>query len=191
MPPPQKRTRRDATAQTADDAVVPAFKTIAEVTAVDCKPSTTPEPAEDPCTPTAVACKSEDGSTTEEEEDNYEDKHFSQVDLEMQFTIIEGGTRRGGQLLVDDYGYSYTLGNRTKKHTLWRCSVRSAALHCYTTVKQIGDSFTLSHNHAHAGQLGLDTEVISSLLLISRLHTGNVHNHLCNGRIYVCLVTIL
>ena len=77
------------------------------------------------------------------------------------YTMIEGGTRRGGNLLVDSDGFTYVVkGKPGPTCTPWRCSVRGKTRKCPASVKQVGHTFTPGlHPHNHEGDPGCENKV--------------------------------
>lgn len=69
-------------------------------------------------------------------------------DQPITYEIIKGGTVKGGDLLADNQGYTYSLSRRRPRVTTWTCSNRGKK--CAATVRQIGSTFQpggRSHNH--------------------------------------------
>lgn len=61
-------------------------------------------------------------------------------DQPVGFTVVTGGTQRGGPNLAGSDGFTYVV-NRTGNGRLhWRCSIRNKQL-CLATVLQTGDTF--------------------------------------------------
>ena len=70
-----------------------------------------------------------------------------------EYDIIDGCSERGGALLCDSYGYSYTEKKSAFKNSgkiQWRCSKR-----CGATVVQESGIFSKGREHDHAGQPGI------------------------------------
>ncbi len=66
------------------------------------------------------------------------------------YQILEGATQRGGDLLQDPNGFTYTVKKRTNTTVTWTCSVRSVYLKCHATVLQKGSNFVAGrHPHVH------------------------------------------
>ena len=54
--------------------------------------------------------------------------------------------------------------NKSKSSTLWRCSVRSKAIGCPVTVRQIGDRFVTKHtDHVHPADIGRRLKAVISV----------------------------
>lgn len=69
-------------------------------------------------------------------------------DEPLAYEIIPGGTVKGGDLLADNQGYTYSRSRKRPRVTTWCCSNRGRK--CPATVRQIGDSFKpggREHNH--------------------------------------------
>ena len=73
------------------------------------------------------------------------------IPTEVHYNVIEGGSQRGGPLLVDSTGYSYNYQRTGPSCKFWRCSRRGKAdRRCFATVQQRGNLFTRGpqdHNH--------------------------------------------
>ena len=54
----------------------------------------------------------------------------------ITYTVLDKGSQRGSQLLVESSGYSYTLKRKHKTSTEWRCSVRNKQTTCRATIRQ-------------------------------------------------------
>lgn len=93
---------------------------------------------------------------------------------EVRYTTVEGGTQRGGTLLVDSDGYSYTVKRSGPTHTHYRCAVKRKDLTCLATVKQTGNDYTPGpHPHSHNGEgSGFEKMVRAALVyyLMYRIH---------------------
>ena len=72
---------------------------------------------------------------------------------DIQYELISGATQRGGDLLCDSYGYSYT---KKSGRNFWRCTVRAKSNTCKGTVHQCDGTYTRGPiNHSHPGNPGI------------------------------------
>jgi len=84
-------------------------------------------------------------------------EHLVQDEDTITYELIDGGSQRSAQLLVDNHGYSYT---QKSGRATWRCSVRAKGYTCKATVTQVGDDFVPGpQSHGHAAQPGLASKV--------------------------------
>ena len=70
-------------------------------------------------------------------------------DVPLTFEILQGASRRGGDLLSDSHGFLYNKRRVTGVATTWICTSRTS-IKCYATVSQRGDNFTRgpkAHHH--------------------------------------------
>ena len=67
--------------------------------------------------------------------------------LTDKWTFVEGGSRRGKDILIGPGGYSYTVNRRNKESTNWRGSRRD----CKGSVTQNAETFTAKGEHNHDG----------------------------------------
>ena len=76
----------------------------------------------------------------------------------LTYSIVEGGTKRGRNLLVDSHGFSYSVkvDRRYKGSKItWRCTSRGKIEPCQAKVTQDGDMYVPSmHSHNHPAQPG-------------------------------------
>ncbi|XP_069163140.1 uncharacterized protein [Procambarus clarkii] len=78
----------------------------------------------------------------------------------VSYEIVEGGSQRGGPLLVDSSCFSYTKKRTTRTITTWICSVRNKTIKCHASVKQHGNTFRMGKQpHIHPPESGLVTKV--------------------------------
>ncbi|KAK3727606.1 hypothetical protein QZH41_012639 [Actinostola sp. cb2023] len=82
------------------------------------------------------------------------------------FQLVEKGSKRNGNRLVDSLGFTYNVRAKRTYATYWQCTVRPKGNQCKATVVERGGSFTagtFAHNHsAQAGAL-LATQVIKQV----------------------------
>ena len=99
--------------------------------------------------------ESDDCDNEESDDCNNEEADASEV----SFSIIQGGTQRGGQLLVDSHGYTYNKKSMRKNtaYTVWRCTVRARPQRagCRAVVKQFGEAFIPTMGHSHEKTLNI------------------------------------
>ena len=55
--------------------------------------------------------------------------------LTVTYEIVEEGTKRRKQKLIDSLGYSYNIKEREKASTYWQCTVRPKENYCKATVR--------------------------------------------------------
>lgn len=68
---------------------------------------------------------------------------------EEEFTIVVGGSKRGGDILVSR-GYSYNKDGKVNKKgdQRWRCTVRNKSVNCRASINQHGETFKIGpHPH--------------------------------------------
>ena len=68
----------------------------------------------------------------------------------VTYQIVEEGTKRRKQKLIDSLGYTYNIKERGKASTYWQCTVRPKGNYCKATIRETGGQFvggTHSHNH--------------------------------------------
>lgn len=86
--------------------------------------------------------------------------------LPVTYEIVQDGTQRRREKLVDSLGYTYNVKERGKVTTYWQCTVRPKGNYCRATVKQTGENFVpgaSGHNHpAEAGAL-IATKISASV----------------------------
>lgn len=71
--------------------------------------------------------------------------------LPPSYSIIPGASVRGGDLLSDGCGYTYSKRRETSKSISWACSSRGKK--CGATVKQVGETYTRGpKDHNHGGE---------------------------------------
>ena len=61
---------------------------------------------------------------------------------ELNFTMVEKGSKSGKRQLVDSLNHTYNKKRCTKNATVWQCSIRYGLTYCVATVKQCGEVFT-------------------------------------------------
>ena len=70
---------------------------------------------------------------------------------DITYTVVNGATKRGKAMLIDNQGYTYNIKRRRLNVTDWQCSVRLKDHPCRATVKQKNNDLfeqnTCSHNH--------------------------------------------
>ena len=75
---------------------------------------------------------------------------------DTRYEEIDSGTQRGGVMLADSLGYTYTRKRTTTSKVTWRCSVRSKAYICKVGVNQVGQQYTRTpYGHDHPAQPGI------------------------------------
>ncbi|XP_050397248.1 uncharacterized protein LOC126815577 [Patella vulgata] len=95
------------------------------------------------------------------EEDSDQELRFDSQDDNIDYTIVEMGTKKGRSMLVDSIGYSYSVRRRTDKSIQWTCTIRNKSIKCAASVVQIGESFTPGPNpHTHEPKPGLLTSTL-------------------------------
>ena len=71
--------------------------------------------------------------------------------FQRTFEIVEGGTIRGKQKLIDSFGYTYNVKRRRGKATDWQCTVRPKHNPCRARVSEKADGTfavgSIPHNH--------------------------------------------
>jgi len=73
------------------------------------------------------------------------------------YEVVDEGSQKGKQKLVDSDGYTYTVKRKGTNGTEWTCSVRNKNVHCRATVRQSGDTFVRGPQpHIHDSVLGAD-----------------------------------
>lgn len=80
----------------------------------------------------------------------------------VTYQILEQGTLRARNKLIDSNGYTYNIRTHSKAATYWQCSVRPKVNRCKASVVQRGDSFCLGksgHNHAPKTVLNARTRI--------------------------------
>ena len=109
-------------------------------------------------------------------ERSFETNAFPDIILQDQattFHIVTAGSKKGGHLLVDSLGFTYTKKFSGKTRTSWMCSGRGSRK-CFATVSQRGDVFVRGkrHRHNHPGDPGAllrceATKMVSFVLINS------------------------
>ena len=61
---------------------------------------------------------------------------------ELNFTMVEKGSKSGKRQLVDSLNHKYNKKRCTTNATVWQCSIRYGPTYCVATVKQCGEVFT-------------------------------------------------
>ena len=78
----------------------------------------------------------------------------------LRFEVVQGGSERGRDIVVDNRGHSYVKKKSSPSFTYWRCSVKSAKVYCSATVSQRETGFTPGrHNHICEPQPGKNRQV--------------------------------
>lgn len=75
-------------------------------------------------------------------------------DEPVTYELVQGGTRRGGDLLVDTRGFTYTKKRPSKASTTWWCTIRSKTNLCHATVIEREGRYRRGQTHNHAGDPG-------------------------------------
>ena len=74
----------------------------------------------------------------------------------ITYEIIEGGSQKGKDLLVDNRGHSFNIKRKSKSTVFWGCSVRNKKMTCPASISQRGRNFVPGrHPHSHAAQPGV------------------------------------
>lgn len=78
------------------------------------------------------------------------------VNQPLAFEIVEGGSERGKQKLIDSWGYSYNIKRQRVSATDWQCTIRPMGNRCKATVIQRSQNvFEFGKNdHNHAAPVG-------------------------------------
>ena len=77
------------------------------------------------------------------------------MDAPTSYHVVEGGSRKGGDLLTDSLGFQYIKKRVTSVSTSWICSIHTKKSRCFASVSQQGDIFTRgSKEHNHGGNPG-------------------------------------
>ena len=63
---------------------------------------------------------------------------------EAEFRVIEGGSQRGGKILVENVGYTYTIKKRSRTTTSWICSVRNKRINRGASVYEMDMDISLT-----------------------------------------------
>ena len=75
---------------------------------------------------------------------------------EVTFQVVKGGTKRGGDMLVDSRGYTYNICRKRTRKMYWWCTIRRKDHRCPVTVQQGDETFSLGvHDHDHPGEVGV------------------------------------
>ncbi|XP_056009402.1 uncharacterized protein LOC130051475 [Ostrea edulis] len=101
------------------------------------------------------------------QEDAIEDIPQQTEDPRPEYQMIDCGTKRGKQKLIDKRGFQYTL-RRTKgdNYAYWRCNKRGKTQPCPATVIQRGDDFNeggKKHNHPAEPGIHLAVQITSKV----------------------------
>ena len=89
------------------------------------------------------------------------DDHLNSEGNPITFELIERGTLKDEDILLDSEGFSYTR-MKTARMTMpdysvhiWTCSVRRENLMCYARIKQFSDKYFFLHSlHNHGVKKG-------------------------------------
>ena len=151
----------DPTEQITEDAVVPAPEFVKQTTVDESMvPLPVPLPAAAEADPTMVMATDEAVVPLPAAEPQAAEPQAVVMPTEVHYTTIEGGTQRGGTLLVDSNGFSYVMRRLPGASTTWRCQVRGKPKKCYASLKQVGNLYTPGpHDHNHPGNPGVETRV--------------------------------
>ncbi|CAL4247927.1 unnamed protein product, partial [Meganyctiphanes norvegica] len=102
--------------------------------------------------------------------DSIQDHHWLNPHAQdMHFEIIAGGTKKGGDLLVDSSEYTYTR----HRPGYWRCSKRGST-NCNAKVYESQGRFVKESEHNHPHEQGLKTAAIAKA--VSAMLYGNQQN---------------
>lgn len=106
------------------------------------------------------------------------------------FTVIEGGSIRGKNILVHK-NFTYVVKNKSRFKTTWICSQRNTRNKCNAFISEKNNEFILvenSHTHEKTGNLNLD-KIQGRLLLKNQVNqnpdeltTAIVESHLIENK---------
>jgi len=75
-----------------------------------------------------------------------------EASAEPQYTVIPGGSARGGAVMISSDGYRYGIKMSKRNNvTYWRCVIRNRFCNCRAVVIQRGNEFIRGiHTHSHS-----------------------------------------
>jgi len=74
-------------------------------------------------------------------------------DNDVQFTVLQGASSKGKDVLVDSAGFAYSLKPTAASTKYWRCVIRNRTCCCRATVIETIAGYRLGlHPHTHAAQ---------------------------------------
>lgn len=103
-------------------------------------------------------------------EDNVESETFEP----SVFKILNGKSQKGKDILIYK-GFSFTVKDRSKTTTFWRCCVRNGKKTCPATVSQSDTGFRIGKNdHIHDPEPGIEEKILlkAELKELSHIHGG-------------------
>ena len=89
---------------------------------------------------------------------SFEESIIQEITIDSQpeqFTLIEGGSTKGKNIVATDYGFSFTLKEETAAKSTWCCSVRRKGCYCPATLIYKDGDYTMRGKHLHEGEPGL------------------------------------
>ena len=94
------------------------------------------------------------------------------VDGPVTYQIIEGGSQKGQDLLVDNRGHSFTVKRTSTLTTFWACSVRNKKQRCPATISQRGRTFVPGRvAHCHPSKPGVAVQAKMAKKVCTQLCT--------------------
>lgn len=85
----------------------------------------------------------------------------------ITFQVIEGGSRRQNQQLVDSRGYSYNIASKRSYATYWQCTHRpNKDNKCRASVVQRNGNFTIGsqqHNHNAESDKAAKIKIVAAI----------------------------
>ena len=75
-------------------------------------------------------------------------KGFKAFQKSFQRVSNQEGSRQQHRKLIDSWGYSYNVKQRTKMAVIWQCTVRKGH-YCKATVKEVDGAFHETQVHDH------------------------------------------
>ena len=78
------------------------------------------------------------------------------AEVPVTYEVIEGGSQKGKDLLVDNRGHSFNVKRRSKSTVFWGCSVHNKKMTCPASISQRGGHFVPGrHEHCYPAQPGI------------------------------------
>lgn len=85
----------------------------------------------------------------------------------ITFQVVEGGSRRQNQQLVDSRGYSYNIASKRSYATYWQCTHRpNKDNKCCASVVQRNGNFTIGsqqHNHNAESDKAAKIKIVAAI----------------------------
>ena len=107
------------------------------------------------------------GSRLEEEstisDPSVADEEENPRPYELQYHLVENGTKRGGKKLVDTDGYTYNVKRQSANATDWQCTVRPKGNHCKATVVQKSNGVFQAGNQGHNHQADVGSATAATI----------------------------